>query len=143
MCESNFCFWGREKFTALPEGGLSPLSRMSQNDAGEVVLGVDDVEIMVVMTTDGATKEKHRFDSVFGGGGPRRVALISCTTSRSALLFSSMTSIHMSHAEKAKMAHELRRTIRELKDRGLIVAAKWSVNPDHWVLLLTAGRQSY
>jgi len=43
-------------------------------------------------------------------------------------IITNMTTIHLSHAEKAKMAHELRRTIRELKDRGLIVAAKWSVD---------------
>lgn len=28
-------------------------------------------------------------------------------------------------AAKVQMAHDLRTTVRELKDRGLLVAAKW------------------
>lgn len=31
----------------------------------------------------------------------------------------------MSAAAKVQMAHDLRSTVRELKDRGLLVAAKW------------------
>ena len=36
-----------------------------------------------------------------------------------------MTSSALSPAAKIQIAHDLRRTIRELKDRGLMVAAKW------------------
>ena len=42
----------------------------------------------------------------------------------------------LSPEERAKMAHELRGTIRELRDRGLVVAAKWYVD----LSLFTASR---
>jgi anaphase-promoting complex subunit 8 len=32
---------------------------------------------------------------------------------------------NVSPAEKVHMAHDLRTTVRELRDRGLVVAAKW------------------
>lgn len=31
-------------------------------------------------------------------------------------------------AEKVQMAYDLRQSIKELRDRGLLVAAKWSVH---------------
>lgn len=36
-----------------------------------------------------------------------------------------MSTSTLSPQEVAQMAYELRKTVRELKDRGLIVAAKW------------------
>ena len=36
-----------------------------------------------------------------------------------------MSSDTLSPADKIKIAHDLRQTIRELRDRGLLVAAKW------------------
>jgi hypothetical protein len=38
-----------------------------------------------------------------------------------------MPSAAVNPAERAKIAHELRQSISELKDRGLLVAAKWFV----------------
>jgi len=37
-----------------------------------------------------------------------------------------MSRSSVNQAERAKIAHDLRQSIGELKDRGLLVAAKWS-----------------
>ena len=38
-----------------------------------------------------------------------------------------MSTSHLPPSASVQLAYDLRRTIRELKDRGLIVAAKWCV----------------
>ena len=47
--------------------------------------------------------------------------------------------------ERAKIAHDLRQSIGELKDRGLLVAAKWSDLPirDSRVQADTTGLANY
>lgn len=53
---------------------------------------------------------------------PRPFALLFSTTTTTAL---TMSPTPLSAATKIQMAHDIRVTIRELKDRGLLVAAKW------------------
>jgi hypothetical protein len=37
-----------------------------------------------------------------------------------------MVSSSLNDEDKVRIAHELRQTVRELRDRGLLVSAKWS-----------------
>jgi hypothetical protein len=61
-----------------------------------------------------------------GGGDPRRVwyCFDFQLNSRTATL-AIMSAFNMSEEDKIAMAHDLRRAVRELRDRGLVVAAKW------------------
>lgn len=68
-----------------------------------------------------------------GGGDPRRVEPCFDFQDQSGLPYAAiMSAFSMSDEDKIAMAHDLRRSVRELRDRGLVVASKWSV----WLLIL-------
>lgn len=43
----------------------------------------------------------------------------------------------MDTADRVQIAHDIRRTTKELKDRGLLVAAKWYIVPQQFGVILT------
>jgi hypothetical protein len=65
---------------------------------------------------------------LLGGGDPRRVEVCFDFQDQLCLGFTAtMSAFNMSEEDRIAMAHDLRRSVRELRDRGLVVAAKWSV----------------
>jgi hypothetical protein len=56
---------------------------------------------------------------------PQRIRSLTAASAHSTSQAVSMPRAVLSPAAKVQMAHDLRRTIRELRDRGLLVSAKW------------------